>query len=101
MLKTLHGTASSAAIASGLVGAILIWLWTTSIQGKAYLTLAVLWCCDADPAATAIILNHDPALVAAAACGVTISCIVTACWLLLHPGEKNPGHIKYDILHGD
>lgn len=89
------------AFASAIVSAAATWLWLVSVQGKMYLTLAVLWCCGSDTSEAAIILNHDPSLVAAAACGVTVSCIITACWFIFRPGERSRSHVKYDILRDD
>lgn len=99
--KTLLGGVTPIAGTSAVVSALLVWLWVTSVQGKVYLTLAVLWCCDSDASLVKIILDHDPSLVAALACGVTVGCIVTAFWYILRPGESNASHIKYDILRND
>ncbi len=99
--KTSHGMLTRTAGGSALISAVIMWFWLTSAQGKVYLTLAVLWCCDANTNEAAIILNHDPSVIAAAACGVTVSCIITALWLIFRPGEKSLSHVKYDILRGD
>lgn len=101
MTKTPHPTLTPIAGASGILSAALVWFWLTSAQGKVYLLLAVLWCCGSDPAEAAIVLDHDPSFVAAVTCGLTISCIVTALWLIFQPGEKSQSHIKYDILRDD
>lgn len=32
---------------------------------------------------------------------VTIACFAAAIWMVLRPGEKDPHHVKYDILRSD
>jgi hypothetical protein len=32
---------------------------------------------------------------------VTLSCIVAAVWMLVAPGERDPYHPKYRVLHAD
>ena len=32
---------------------------------------------------------------------ITLACFAALFWLLLHPGEKDPHHVKYDILRPD
>jgi hypothetical protein len=32
---------------------------------------------------------------------VTLSCIVAALWMLIHPGERDPDHPKYRVLDAD
>ncbi|WP_158669860.1 hypothetical protein [Bradyrhizobium guangdongense] len=40
-------------------------------------------------------------LVAGGAGLVTVSCIVAAVWMLIAPGERDPDHPKYRVLHAD
>jgi hypothetical protein len=40
-------------------------------------------------------------LVAGGAGLVTLSCIVTALWMLIDPGERDPNHPKYRVLDAD
>jgi hypothetical protein len=96
-----YRSVTTTATAGGVLSAVLVWFWIISAQGKVYLTLAVLWCCDSDSSEAAIILNHDPSIVAAVACGVTVACIIAAVWLIFRPGEKSSNHVKYDILRSD
>jgi len=32
---------------------------------------------------------------------ITLGCFVAMFWMLLRPGETDPHHPKYDILHDD
>ena len=32
---------------------------------------------------------------------VTVACFLAMFWMLVHPGEADPDHIKYDILRDD
>ncbi|WHZ11390.1 MAG: hypothetical protein OJF60_001829 [Burkholderiaceae bacterium] len=32
---------------------------------------------------------------------ITIACFVAMFWMLLRPGERDPQHVKYDILRPD
>jgi hypothetical protein len=41
------------------------------------------------------------ALVASVAGIVTLACIVVAWRMLVHPGERDPGHPKYRVLDAD
>ncbi|CAM5223195.1 hypothetical protein CDEF62S_00034 [Castellaniella defragrans] len=94
-----HGKLTPAAGVSAVFSAVVAWAWLASAQGKAYLMLAVLWCCGSDKNEASIILNHNPSIIAALACGVTVGCFITALWLVFQPGEKDRDHVKYDILH--
>jgi hypothetical protein len=40
-------------------------------------------------------------LIIAISVTITLGCFVAMFWMLLRPGETDPHHPKYDILHDD